>query len=292
MIYTARSYAKLNLFLYVTGRQKDGYHTLCSLMTPINLYDELEFCFQGKNIEVLCAHPDVPENECNLAYKAAMLFYENKAVPAQLKSSGLRITINKKIPVGGGLGGGSSNAACVIGTLNRIFGNFFPQEVLMDMGLGLGADVPFFISGSAAIATGIGQKLEPCPRLKSYYVVICHPGVSASTANVYKNFDLRLTINQKYNIKQSLNICSEEQGIDICSSLHNDLEEPACRLYPEIRTVKEEMELLLNRRVFMTGSGSSLFALFLDDKGAQDGFTTLSNKWNTSGRTVFLTSLR
>ncbi|MFH2091994.1 MAG: 4-(cytidine 5'-diphospho)-2-C-methyl-D-erythritol kinase [Pseudomonadota bacterium] len=290
MIKTYRSFAKINLFLYVLGRRNDGYHDLWSLMTRIDLYDDIWFDFDSRDISVSCSHPDVPEDGSNLAVKAAGLFYQTLKSVAKDVHQGVFMQINKRIPPGGGLGGGSSNAATVLMALNEYYNRPFTTQTLMKIGLQLGADVPFFIFGKPAVAKGVGEQLESVDNLKPYHLVLCDPGVAASTASVYKNIDFRLTLNQKDNIKFGLNVPLRGQEFEVGACLHNDLEESACRLYPKIRETKEEMALLLRQKVFMTGSGSSLFSLFSDLKDARNGFDCLSKKWAGSNRTVFLSS--
>lgn len=290
MIKKVKSFAKINLFLYVTSRRKDGYHNLYSLMTQIDLWDDLCIDFLKKELSITCAHPDVPEDESNLAFKAAVLFYQALETKGYEAKKGLSIEIIKRIPPGGGLGGGSSNAAAVLIALNAYYKRPFSKTELMEIGLSLGADVPFFIFGSPAIAEGIGERLEKVMNLRPYYLILCDPGVAALTAKVYKNIDFRLTLNQKYNKKSGLNVPLRGQEFDIRDQMHNDLEESACRLYPEIKETKEEMELLLKRRVVMTGSGSSLFALFSSRENANKGYERLLEKWADSKRKVFLSS--
>ena len=273
------SFAKVNLFLYVTSKREDGYHNLCSLMTRIDLCDEIYIDYKKKEISITCDHPDVPEDESNLAYKAAALFYRFFKKKGGEEKKGLAIEIVKKIPPGGGLGGGSSNAATVLTALNNIYKMPFSKAELMQMGLRLGADVPFFIFKGPAIATGVGEKLEKVPNLRFYHLVLCDPGIAASTSKVYKNIDFRLTADQKYTMNTGLNMLLRGQEFDIKDLLHNDLEESACRLYPGIKETKEEMALLLQRSVYMTGSGSSLFALFSARKNARKGYDRLKEKW-------------
>ncbi|WP_299983501.1 4-(cytidine 5'-diphospho)-2-C-methyl-D-erythritol kinase [Desulfobacula sp.] len=292
MIKKVKSFAKINLFLYVTSRRKDGYHNLYSLMTQIDLCDDIYIDFSKKNLSIACDHPDVPEDESNLAYKAAVLFYHSLKINGCEEKKDLSIEIIKRIPPGGGLGGGSSNAAAVLIALNARYKMPFSKAELMKMGLNLGADVPFFIFGSPAIAKGIGERLEKALNLRPYHLVLCDPGIFASTANVYKNIDFRLTLNQKYNKKTGLNVPLRGQEFDVRDQMHNDLEESACRLYPEIKEIKEEMELLLKRRVGMTGSGSSLFALFSARENANKGYERLLKKWAKSKRKVFLSSFK
>ena len=286
MISTFRSHAKINLFLHVTGRRKDGYHTLCSLMTRIDLCDKIDLDFSSDRICVTCGYPGVPEDESNLAVKAAALFFKASGI----NDCRVAITIDKKIPPGGGLGGGSSNAATVLNALNVYFDRPFSAEELEMLGFQLGADIPFFIKGKPAIATGIGEKLETVENLVPYYLVLCAPGIESSTAEVYKNIDFRLTENQKYNMNTGLNVPRRGQKLDAVEWLHNDLEDPACRLYPEIRQIKEEMSLVLKKQVSMTGSGSSLFALFTDVNAARQGCDRLKEHWSENKRKVFLSS--
>ena len=290
MIEKVKSFAKINLFLYVTSKRKDGYHNLYSLMTQINLWDDIFIDFSQKELSITCDHPDVPSDESNLAYKAADRFYHSLKTIRNEKTMGISIKIIKRIPPGGGLGGGSSNAATILNILNNYYKKPFSKIELMKMGLSLGADVPFFIFGSPAIAKGVGERLEKVPNLKPYHLVLCDPGIAASTANVYKNIAFRLTLNQKYNMNTGLNVPLGGQEFDSREQMHNDLEESACRLYPEIKETKEEMESLLQRRVVMTGSGSSLFALFSARKNADKGYERLLKKWAGRKRKVFLFS--
>jgi 4-diphosphocytidyl-2-C-methyl-D-erythritol kinase len=290
-----KSFAKLNLFLYVLSKRQDGYHELYSLMTLIDLCDELYPDFNAREISVTCTHPEVPSDESNLAFKAARLFYDSLKTQVPGKKA-VSIHINKKIPIGGGLGGGSSNAASVLMALNKYHQCPCSQEELMRLGLCLGADVPFFIFGRSAIARGIGEQLTKVPPLYPYYIVLCDPGVTASTAHVYKNLNFNLTSQEKYNIYAKFDklIRKWEQACktDISALLHNDLEEPAFKLYPEINRTKKEMELLLHKKVHMTGSGSSLFALYSDHKSAEKGYECLSNKWANTKRKIFISSFR
>ncbi len=285
-------FAKINLFLYVTARRKDGYHDLCSLMTQIDLCDDLYMDFSGGEISVVCDHPGVPEDESNIAHKAATLFFSSMKEKGGAVKKGVSIEIVKRIPPGGGLGGGSSNAAAVLTALNARYENPFSQQELMQMGLGLGADVPFFIFGMPAIARGVGERLERVESLRPFYLVLCDPGVAASTSLVYKNMDFRLTSNQNYTMNTGLNALLQGKGFDLRELLHNDLEESACRLYPEIKQTKEEMEFLLKQKVVMTGSGSSLFALFSTREAAAGGCDRLHEKWAKGNRRVFLSSFK
>ncbi len=261
-------------------------------MTNIDIHDDIHLDFSTNKLIITCKHPHVPEDESNIAYKAAALFFNSLGSDKYKDHKGLSITIEKKIPVGGGLGGGSSNAAVVLTALNNYYKNPFSNSKLMAMGLNLGADVPFFIFNAPAIARGVGEQFEKIKTLQPYYLVLCDPGVQASTAKVYKNIDFKLTKKQKYNINAGLNVMLREIDFDVRDIMHNDLEESACRLYPEIRKAKKEMELLLKKKVFMTGSGSSLFALFTKQENAYKGYEKLLAKWNRNKKKIFLSSFK
>ncbi len=298
--------AKINCFLYVTGKRNDGYHELVSLMACLEMHDKIEIISTGfrkkdpesteNHIEVYCDHPDVPQDKTNIAFKAADLFYNNFSLAVPWQSFRVIIKINKKIPVGAGLGGGSSNAATVLLALNSLHENFFTKIQLMEMALLLGADVPFFIFGTPAIARGVGEKLDRCNALMPYHVLICYPGVAASTAEVFKNIDIKLTQKRKFDIdgrlNNWLNIRDRALKVDVAHCLHNDLEEAAFGLYPDILHTKKEMECVLSEKVSMTGSGSSLFVFFADYTEAKSAYLLLSDRFEGSLKKVFLTSFR
>jgi 4-diphosphocytidyl-2-C-methyl-D-erythritol kinase len=264
--------AKINLFLQILGKRLDGYHDLITLMCCIGLYDKVSLTFGVKDITVSCDHPDVPEDETNLAFGAAHLFFKKIK-----KNEGVAISIKKRIPVAAGLGGGSSNAAAVFLGLNRYYGYPFSTDDLMSMGLSLGADVPFFIFQKPAIASGIGEKLEAYQNLKNLKILLVFPEFSISTADVYKKLNLGLTKCEKKLKSFLLN----KQRFDPRYHLCNDLEAVTASEYPVIKTVKEA---LLNQGALgalMTGSGSAIFGLFSDSNAASEASHVLfrTHKW-------------
>ncbi|MCG8616333.1 MAG: 4-(cytidine 5'-diphospho)-2-C-methyl-D-erythritol kinase [Desulfobacterales bacterium] len=284
--------AKINLFLHVTGQRPDGFHELYSLMAPIDLSDSIDMSFGGDGVRVFCDHPHVPEDESNIVHKAVVLFLDasrdkNPAFPLR----GVSIAIEKNIPVGGGLGGGSSNAAAVLMALNQKMGHLFTNEELMRLGVKLGADVPFFMVGGPAFASGIGEDLSPCAELPDYWIVLCDPGVAASTVKVFRKLGFGLTFTPDCTINPGSNVLPIGRALDGREILQNDLEVPACELYPEIGATKEEMALLLQRNVYMSGSGSSLFALYSDRDGAKAGFDRLSQAWDGGRKKVYLSKI-
>jgi 4-diphosphocytidyl-2-C-methyl-D-erythritol kinase len=266
--------AKINLFLQVLGKRPDGYHDLMSLMCCIGLYDTVLLTFGVKNIAVSCHHPGVPEDDKNLAFGAAHLFLKTLN-----KNEGVKIVIQKQIPVAAGLGGGSSNAAAVFLGLNRYYGYPFSTEELMSMGLSIGADVPFFIFQKPAIATGIGEKLEAYQNLKNLKILLVFPDISVSTADVYKKLNLGLTKCEKKLKSFLLN----KQRFDPRYHLCNDLEAVTASTYPVIKTVKEALLSHGALGALMTGSGPTIFGLFSDSNAALKASQALFriHKWET-----------
>jgi 4-diphosphocytidyl-2-C-methyl-D-erythritol kinase len=245
--------AKINLFLKVTGKRADGYHELVSLMCRVDLYDTVTLSFDQPSISVHCPHPKVPEGKTNLAYKAAALFFN-----ALSRRDGVAIFIEKLIPVAAGLGGGSSNAAAVLMGLNQHHGFPFSNKDLMELGLKVGADVPFFLFKHTAVARGIGEHLERFDRMPPLSAVLVCPRVQISTAWVYEHLNLRLT-----NCEEN---CSVSWFLEDLSKLKdllcNDLEQVAVKKFPEINTIKTALLDLGAHGAIMSGSGPTVFGLF------------------------------
>jgi len=263
--------AKINLVLLVTGKRPDGYHTLWSLMCPVGLRDEIFLSFGGDEIVCHCSHPDVPSGPGNLAHRAAACFLDRVSARRGGPGDAVAITIDKKIPVGAGLGGGSSNAATVLLGLNRHFGHPLSKEELISLGASLGADVPFFIFGGPALARGIGDVLEPAPPIRPFHVVLVYPGVAVSTAEVYKNLNFGLTNHEKENRK----ILFGGNVFDPAAHLHNDLEAVAESLCPEISSARKALSSVGADGVLTSGSGSTVFGIFFDAEDAEGAAQTL-----------------
>ena len=247
--------AKINLFLQVTGKRPDGYHELFTLMCCLDLFDVIYLQFSGHQIKLESDNQQIPQDETNLAHKAATLFLNKLNV-----ADGLSIQIEKSIPVGGGLGGGSSNAAGILMGLNQHYGFPFSRSVLISMGLELGADVPFFIFQKPAFASGVGEKLEAYPGPLPYHILLLNPGVEVSTAEVFGNLNLRLTKCKKIITKPSL----KQSGFDTSLHLCNDLETVTISKYPVIESLKKQLISHGALGALMSGSGPTVFGLFSD----------------------------
>jgi 4-diphosphocytidyl-2-C-methyl-D-erythritol kinase len=247
--------AKINLFLQVTGKRPDGYHGLFTLMCCVDLCDTIVLQFGLKNIRIESSNSQIPLDDTNLAHRAAAVFFKALNV-----NDGLKIFIDKSIPVAAGLGGGSSNAASVLKGLNQHYGYPFSRNELMSMALGLGADVPFFLFGKPALASGIGEKLEPYPGSLPFHIVVVYPGFEVSTREVFQNLNLGLTkCEKKFKELFSIKI-GFDPGLHLC----NDLEIVTASEYPVITSIKEQLLIRGALGALMSGSGPTVFGLFSD----------------------------
>ena len=256
---TKASPAKVNLHLRVLRKREDGYHDILSLMQRINLCDEMTFAPTGNGISVRCPGTILPEDEGNIVYRAAAAFFSRIGQPP-----GIEITVRKRIPIAAGLGGGSSNAATTLITLNEIHGYPLTQEDLMGIGTGLGADVPFFIFGKSAWATGIGDRLTESPPLPRFWFVLVNPGFAISTKLVYEGLNFGLT---KQLINYSIPHFSTEE--DVIGGLANDLEKVTVKLHPILDEIKALLLAGGARGALMSGSGPTVFGIFTDRASAE-----------------------
>jgi 4-diphosphocytidyl-2-C-methyl-D-erythritol kinase len=266
--------AKINLFLQVKGRRPDGYHELVTLMSPISLYDVMTFNFETEGISVRCDSPDVPDNEDNLAFKAASLFFNRLPVAHRdhSGSGGVSIFIEKQIPVAAGLGGGSSNAGRTLLLLNQSYGKPFSAVEMNHMGLAIGADVPFFLQEKPAVATGIGECLEAYGGLQVVPMVVVCPDIPVSTAAVYKKLNLGLT-----NCGKKLkNFFSDTSSFDFKRYLCNDLETVTISEYPVISDIKRQLLRAGADAALMSGSGPAVFGIYSDSRKARRACERLS----------------
>jgi 4-diphosphocytidyl-2-C-methyl-D-erythritol kinase len=274
-----RAPAKINLTLRVVGKRADGYHLLDTIMLPVSLFDELDIRRARRPetkrrravplINVTCDHPSVPRDETNLAYRAAALLLQRAR-----SSQPIEIHIRKRIPIGAGLGGGSTDAAATLVGLNRLLRLRFSTKQLERIGLEIGADVPFFIRGKPARARGIGERLCRIRRIPRFWLVILYPGLAVSTAWVYRKLRLKLTKpSVNTSIAPSLKSFAKLGGL-----LINDLEAVTIKRYPEIGLLKHRLRRAGAAAVLMSGSGSSVFGIFDSKRKAQDASRRLRNE--------------
>ncbi len=258
--------AKINLAIDVLRKREDGYHDVEMILKEIALSDRMTLTLRtdGK-IMISSDSAALPLGEGNLAYRAARLFFEHLG-----RTEGVEIHIEKRIPMGAGLGGGSADAAGVLKGLNAIFGNPFDVDALLRLGARLGSDVPFCVLGGCAKATGIGDILTPLPMPPALHCVIAKPEPFVSTKWVYENLDLSKR-------PDGLNVSEVAEGIRrgdlsaICQNAANILETVTIPAYPIVGWIKEaflESGAVLS---LMSGSGSAVFGLFTTQQKAKDG---------------------
>ena len=260
------SHAKINLRLDILCKRADGYHDIRTLLQRISLKDEVHVSIVKSGIEVTCDNPQVPLNEDNLAYRAA------KAILNRYKvKDGVSIVIKKHIPIAAGLGGGSSNAASTLMGINQLFALGIAKQELMKIGSTIGADVPFFIFGKTAQATGIGDRLEAIDMTPKLWLLLITPDIPISTSWAYRSLKMGLT-NKCINITISncINHISE-----IITILSNDLEKVVIPRYPIIQKIKDELINKGARGSLMSGSGSTVFGIFKSEDEAKEAYTQL-----------------
>ena len=261
--------AKINLWLEVIRKREDGYHDLSSLMLPVSVFDliAIDILSGDGPITITCDSPGIPCDARNLAWRAADLYMKNSG-----KKAGMNIHLEKHIPWGAGLGGGSSDAAGVLVALNSFFEKDVPPGELEKMALSLGADVPFFLHSRPALATGIGENLQfveaPC-----YPLLLVKPPVIVPTGWVYQSLKLTKGLAQ---IKlDSLN----EHPWQFRDLIENDLESVTVPRYPVIAEIKHWLLEKGALAASMSGSGPTVFGIFKSGQAAQDAAIIAKKDW-------------
>ncbi|MBT1077260.1 4-(cytidine 5'-diphospho)-2-C-methyl-D-erythritol kinase [Geobacter grbiciae] len=267
---TLKAPAKVNYRLDVLRRRPDGYHDLRMIMQRIDLCDEITITLSDTSgVRVTCGREGVPDGPENIAWRAA-----NALLALSGQETGIDIAITKNIPVAAGLGGGSSDAATVLLGVNELLGLGLSIERLMEVGVTLGADVPFFVFGKTALAEGIGEVLTAIDAVPPLWLVIVNPNIPVSTAWVY----------------QSLRLTGEWNGdtiprffkdvADVCAVLANDLESVTIERYPVIGEIKERLVAAGAAGALMSGSGPTVFGLFASEEEARGAAQSIANSFD------------
>ena len=275
-----KAYAKINISLDIVGkRESDGYHLLRMIMQNIDLYDEISVEKQKEGITISCNKNYVPTDSRNLAYKAASLFKETYNI-----EDGVHIDIVKNIPVSAGLAGGSTDAAAVLKLMNKIFEVNVSDEELMDIGLKLGADIPYCINGGTALCEGIGEKITTLQPFKDKILVLVKPSFGVSTKEVYKSFNLdRVRVHPK--TENLIEAMENDNLYYVANNMKNLLENVTLRKHNILIKIKEDMNRYGAVGSMMSGSGPSVFAFFDDMLKAQRCYEKMKENY----REVFLT---
>lgn len=250
------AHAKINLGLYVLGKRSDGYHDIWTIFQELEFHDTLYFRKHADKLLITTDHPSLPVGENNLVWQAVRLLSRRTSCPENVA-----IHLEKRIPLGAGLGGGSSNAAATLRGMNRLFQLGLPLNELAALAAELGSDVPFFLHGGTALATGRGENIHPLSDISPVWILLVNPGIQVSSGWAYKNVNLRLT-----NFQEIISVLPQGKDIVLTGKnrtlLHNMLEEPVIKQYPVIRSIKTQLLDEGAEWTMMCGSGSTVFGIF------------------------------
>ncbi len=273
--------AKVNLFLEIHGIRPDGYHEIETVMQAVTLYDRLTLRPRGQSgISLDCSDPTLPQGAENLAYRAADLLDGTVGLP-----SGVSIRLDKQIPAGAGLGGGSSDAAGVLAGLNRLFGLGLSVEDLCRPASELGSDIPFFLYGATALCRGRGERVSPVPAAAPIHYVICCPEQPVPTAEAYRTLDSAGLTNEKRSASFMLDSLQSGDIERVRNHVFNRFGEVAERLAPDVGRTKNMLAAHGARGAWVSGSGSAVFAVF---PAAEDAATVARRVRQCGCRQVFV----
>jgi 4-diphosphocytidyl-2-C-methyl-D-erythritol kinase len=263
------SFCKVNLLLNILGKRPDGFHELETIMHPVGLYDRLTFDPGGREIKLTCNDPLLPVNSRNLVHRAATRFLKKAGI-----KEGVRIHLEKRIPIAAGLGGGSGNAAATFLALNELFGHPLTPADLQEMAAALGSDVPFFLQDRPALAIGRGEIIRPLgffPALKGAHIVLIHPGFGISTAWAYQQLSRfpEAQNGRAGRAEKLAALLSAGEAEGASCEFYNSLEAPALRKYPLLDLFQRFLRENGASMALMSGSGSTTFAL-ADSKTAAE----------------------
>ena len=269
------AYAKINLGLDVLGKREDGYHELRMIMQTIGIADEIiiEKTNETGKIELKINKSDLPADESNLVWKAAKLMTDTYSL-----SGGLKIDLKKNIPMAAGLAGGSTDAAAIFNGLNELFELGVSKEELCRLGVKIGADVPYCIIGGTALAEGIGEKLTSFPELPDACLLVMKPDFGVSTKYVYETLDSK-EITDHPDIDGQIAAIKEHDLKKTVALMGNVLETVTIERYPEIQQIKEDMLSLHSFGSMMSGSGSTVFGFFPEEKLAREARAVMEKKY-------------
>ena len=264
-----KSPCKVNLILNILGKRADGFHELETVMHPVNLFDEMDFARVPSGFHLTCSDPTLPTDAGNLVHRAAMLFFQKTEI-----HDGVRIHLEKKIPLAAGLGGGSGNAATTLLGLNELFGKPLSAPALHDIAAGLGSDIPFFLQSKPGLGTGRGEKIQSLdffPAMKGAAFVLIHPGFGISTPWAYQNL-ARFPAALNGTPGRAQKLISLLQTADLRTAgreFYNSLEAPALDKYPLLTLFQEFLRENGAAATLMSGSGSTTFAIAENPAAAQ-----------------------
>ncbi len=255
--------AKINLFLEILGKRDDGYHEIETVMQEIDLVDNLQFEEIQEGVRLNCNDKNIPSDENNLVCKAANLILNECGI-----RKGVLLSLEKNIPVGAGLGGGSSDAAATLKALNLLWKIGLNDAELMEFAAKLGSDIPFFIKGKTALCSGRGEKITPIEVKSEMNYLVIFPHINISTATIYRNLKIDLT-KKIIDVSFFLNALKHPKVAGISKLLFNRLEEVVFTTYPDLLDVKKALDHFDFCGLSVSGSGSAFFGLCRDRQQAK-----------------------
>ena len=274
--------AKINLGLDVLGKREDGYHEVRMIMQTIGIYDRIIINkIPEDEIRIVSNLSFLPVNENNLIYKAAKLFKDKYNF-----AGGVEVNLNKFIPVAAGMAGGSTDAASTLFGINKLFDLGLSTKTMMELGVGIGADVPYCVMRGTALAEGIGEKLTRLKSVPHMWIVIAKPSINVSTKLVYENLDLG-GVSTHPDIDGIISAINEQNIEQIALRMGNVLETVTIPLYPVIQDIKNDMITHGAYNAMMSGSGPTVFGIFPDEQTALNCQVYLKEKGDA--RTVYIT---
>lgn len=267
--YRIKAYAKINLGLDVLGRLPNGYHEVKMIMQTVGIYDELTFEKADEGIVITTDSGELPTNEDNLIYRAAKLLMQKYAIDA-----GIRINLKKNIPIAAGMAGGSTDAAATLKGMNEVFGLGCTEDELKEIGVKIGADVPYCVMGGTALAEGIGEKLTALKNAPQCVLLVAKPGINVSTKYVYEHLDALASYDHP-DIDGMVRAISAGNLHGIVSRLGNVLEDVTIPAYPVINDIKKVMLDAGALGSMMSGSGPTVFGIYNDRAGAEEAYNKI-----------------
>lgn len=281
---TKKAYAKINLGLDVVRRLENGYHEVRMVMQTMGIYDELTFTKLPEGIELSSNHGSLAMDESNLIYKAIRLMQDKYSI-----KGGVKAHLVKNIPIAAGLAGGSTDAAATLKAMNELFELGASEKELMEIGVKIGADVPYCVMGGTALAEGIGEKLTALSPMPKCYLLVAKPPIDVSTKYVYEHLDAE-GVKVHPDIDGMVAAVQKQNLAGVTERMANVLEEVTIKKHPVISQIKEAMLEMGAENSLMSGSGPTVFGVFSEEQAAKTAYESL--KLRFADATIFVTSLQ
>ncbi len=283
---TERAYAKINLSLDVIGKRPDGYHEVRMVMQTVDIYDTLTFEKNDSGITIDVGGSPLPDGGDNLIYKAAKAVMDKCGI-----TSGVRISLDKHIPIAAGMAGGSSDAAAALRGVNRLYECGLTYDELRGIGVKIGADVPYCVEGGTVLAEGIGEKLTMLSPLPEYIIAVAKPRRGVSTGNIYKSLDEIFDTITHPDVDAMIGVINTSHSRDLTAYFGNVLEYVTIPLCPEVDEIKKIFKGSGCEGTLMTGSGPTVFAFFEDEGKASDAIENVRKSGLCRDEELFVTAL-